>query len=599
MNAVRPSALTAALAQTLWPTLRGGAYPPEVACFMERRMRGVSDWMRPPLALLSRTFDVAAMARHGRPFHSLSPEQRRRCIERWERGAFGFQRDFVRLHQTLTAFAPGEPRPPALAPEIAPPGQILRSPPDELRAEIVVIGSGPGGSITACLLAEAGRDVILLEEGPALALESTSPFSADEMELKYRNGGLTVALGADKISYAEGRCVGGGSEINSGLYHRAPGEIVDAWRRDLDIADFSPEALGPLYAAGERDLDIGPPHTEPAPAGERLRKGAERLGWRSLDVESWLRRDPGKEPGSRGTMTKTYLPRFFQARGRLLPDTRVHRLRREGGAWSIEAASGDGQRMRLRADVVFVCGGAIQTPALLRRSGFGHNIGRSLACHPTLKVVAQFPFEINGASAAVPVHQVKQFAPRLSFGCSLSQPGHLAVGLIDHPQARSDLAQMWRRRASYYVALAGEGRGSVDVLPGFRDPVVRYRITPRDHADLAEGFGRLMELLRAAGAEAIYPSAPGLPGRSWENATTPLSLPPRLSGLSTVHLFGSCPMGESDARTAVDSFGRVHGQRNLYVSDASLFGGPPGVNPQGTIMALARRNALHFLGRSL
>ena len=64
--------------------------------------------------------------------------------------------------------------------------------------------------------------MLLIEEGDYLSLASCAPFSRDEMVQKYRNGGQTVALGANKISYVEGRCVGGGSEINSGLYHRTP-----------------------------------------------------------------------------------------------------------------------------------------------------------------------------------------------------------------------------------------------------------------------------------------------------------------------------------------------------------------------------------------
>jgi choline dehydrogenase-like flavoprotein len=55
-------------------------------------------------------------------------------------------------------------------------------------------------------------------------------------------------------------------------------------------------------------------------------------------------------------------------------------------------------------------------------------------------------------------------------------------------------------------------------------------------------------------------------------------------------------MGEDRSVCATDSFGRVHGFRNLYVNDASLLCGAPGVNPQGTIMAIVRRNAMKFLG---
>jgi choline dehydrogenase-like flavoprotein len=38
----------------------------------------------------------------------------------------------------------------------------------------------------------------------------------------------------------------------------------------------------------------------------------------------------------------------------------------------------------------------------------------------------------------------------------------------------------------------------------------------------------------------------------------------------------------------------VHGHQGLYVNDASMLPDSPGVNPQGTVMALARRNALAF-----
>jgi choline dehydrogenase-like flavoprotein len=44
--------------------------------------------------------------------------------------------------------------------------------------------------------------------------------------------------------------------------------------------------------------------------------------------------------------------------------------------------------------------------------------------------------------------------------------------------------------------------------------------------------------------------------------------------------------------------GRVRGCEGLWLADASLFCGPLGVNPQGTVMALARRNALAFLKAS-
>ena len=48
---------------------------------------------------------------------------------------------------------------------------------DQLTCDVLVIGSGPGGAMTAMILAEAGVDVILAEEGPSIALESANPYS--------------------------------------------------------------------------------------------------------------------------------------------------------------------------------------------------------------------------------------------------------------------------------------------------------------------------------------------------------------------------------------------------------------------------------------
>ena len=62
----------------------------------------------------------------------------------------------------------------------------------------------------------------------------------------------------------------------------------------------------------------------------------------------------------------------------------------------------------------------------------------------------------------------------------------------------------------------------------------------------------------------------------------------------TVHLCSTVPMGEDIAKCGADSFGRVHGISNVWVNDASLLPTAPGVNPQGTVMALAIRNARRF-----
>ena len=102
-------------------------------------------------------------------------------------------------------------------------GVAMKTPEATLDADVLVIGSGAGGAATAATLAAAGHDVTVVEEGPWIDPDALEPFSLEEMAAKYRHRGLAAALGNPAIAFAEGRCVGGSTEINSGLYHRLPG----------------------------------------------------------------------------------------------------------------------------------------------------------------------------------------------------------------------------------------------------------------------------------------------------------------------------------------------------------------------------------------
>ena len=95
------------------------------------------------------------------------------------------------------------------------------------------------------------------------------------------------------------------------------------------------------------------------------------------------------------------------------------------------------------------------------------------------------------------------------------------------------------------------------------------------------------------GRNRVFPQptrGPVLLRRLLEQNPGRVALPDGLANLMTIHLFSSCPMGEDKSKCATDSFGQVHGFKNLFINDASLLCTAPGVNPQAPIMAIARRN---------
>jgi choline dehydrogenase-like flavoprotein len=300
-------------------------------------------------------------------------------------------------------------------------------------------------------------------------------------------------------------------------------------------------------------------------------------------------------------MTRTFVPRALAAGARLVSDTRVLRLRRPGARWVVEAEQmgPDGPRtLTAESPTVVVACGAIQTPALLRRSRIAPRAGRSLHLHPTVKLVARFADRVNHAAMGVPVHQVKQFAPEISLGCSISSPPYLKLAMLDHPAHEAEVESGWPHMAIYYAMTRG-GRGTVTPTPGFRDPLVRYRFTESDVATLADGLKHLARCLFAAGALVLFPSISRSKPLTCEAdlGTLANSLPVDRTNVMSIHLFSSCPMGEDRTRCVADSFGCIHDVPGIIVADASLLPGPPGVNPQGSIMAIVRRNTVRLLER--
>ena len=90
------------------------------------------------------------------------------------------------------------------------------------RTQVLVVGSGAGGAVTAAALAEAGFSVLIAEEGPPVDLQGRPTHSPEALRDLFRCGGLTPILGKPSIAFVEGRCVGGSTEVNSALWHRTP-----------------------------------------------------------------------------------------------------------------------------------------------------------------------------------------------------------------------------------------------------------------------------------------------------------------------------------------------------------------------------------------
>ncbi|MGI8759026.1 MAG: FAD-dependent oxidoreductase [Acidimicrobiales bacterium] len=479
-----------------------------------------------------------------------------------------------------------------------------------LECDVVVVGSGAGGAVAAAELAESGFSVIVVEEGPHRPTESFTDDDLAMVRALYRDGGVTATLGRPPIAYNEGRCVGGSTVVNGGMAWRAPERVLDRWRRDEDMPGLTAAALEPWFERVERLLSVA---TQDPPSIGRdqqlLREGAERLAWRVVDSRraqvhcaGCNRCVFGCPTGAKQSTLVSYLPRAMAFGADVHADCRVDRVTLRGkqavGVQGNVLADGGrpDQPFSVAAAAVIVAAGAIQTPALLTRSGVrspSGRIGHGLTVHPGAQVTAVFDEPVEGWKGAHQAYQVREFEDDGVILAAVNLPPALVARSLPFAGDRLGRAMDdYPRMVSAGVLVEDTTSGRVRTVRGA--PVPTYRITDHDVVRITTAVAHLAELLLTAGARHVYlpyPTPDG--GVGGVDALRRLPLP-RADDLDllTVHLMGTAAMGGDPTRHVCDPSGRVWDTAGLYVADASVFPSPVGVNPMETIMALSSRSAM-------
>lgn len=489
--------------------------------------------------------------------------------------------------------------------------------------DVVVIGSGAGGGPFAAELAEAGLDVILVEEGGWYRTEDFTTDAIKMVKKLYRNAGTTMAMGKPNVNMMEGRCVGGSTVINAGISWRTPDRILKTWKWEHQLDDVDPKTMAPFFDRVERRVHVAP-QAEDTYGGDAavFKEGCEKLDYRWLPVHRNQKHCVGTNncifgcpTGAKQSVLVTYVPDALKAGASLLSDCRIERIvhdnKRATGVtgYFLTEDGKKGPAVEIKAKHVVSSCGAIQTPTLLLRSKIPdphQQIGRHLMLHPNSKVIGIFDRKLEAWKGAVQGVQITEFMEEgLLFGTTFVPP---SIHVLTLPFWGSEAAAMMDHVNNMVTGAVlvedtdSEGR----VRIGFGgDPHISYDLGSNDYHRLRKGVAILAELYFAAGATEVQ-----LPYHNMNKITSPdelhkifdPSLKPTDLEVLTVHAMCTARMGGDPRRSVVDGWGRVHGMENVYVSDASLFPGPIGVNPQITIMALATRNAAHFLeqqGRSL
>ncbi len=466
-----------------------------------------------------------------------------------------------------------------------------------IRCEYLVVGSGPGGSLTADYLSGKGKDVIVVEEGPYFrpVLEQSDINSS--FPKLWRNGGIVPILSQCNFTIAEGNCVGGGTMINSALIHRIPPEIIGEWSERFRIVDLEEKQMSRFHDVIENELSVQVVDAGRNKANSLFKRGADKCGFKGMDVPMAVEIKNGRLV--KKDMQKTYLKKASKKGVKIISDCRVTgiKINQGKGLYAETVYSNiDGKKyyVTISFKEIILCAGSIQTPLLLRRSGIKKNIGDNIHFHPTFRTVAQFDEPLEAHTVEMPSFQIKEFAPDISMGASVVAPSYTAVGLSANWSVNREHMKSFNNMATFYVMIRCSSRGSVRNLPFLKDSyIVRYVLNEKEIRNLSLGFARLAEVLFAAGAKRLFPAIDDCePFTEQKESDYYLDhdLPLKRMNIMTIHSFSSCPMGENMKVCAVNSYGKLHGFKNIYINDASILPNSPGVNPQGPLMAIALRN---------
>ncbi len=492
--------------------------------------------------------------------------------------------------------------------------------PLELRAEVIVIGSGAGGSVIAKELTEAGRDVLVLEEGRYVRPQVYGQWRPS-MTLRRmgRSGGTTAAIGvgdSPTINIQAGSCVGGSSVMTGGVCFRIPGHVHKEWVDELGVSSLSEEAMLPFYERVEKAI-----HVEEVPENMRSRgtqlfgQGSAKLGMPLQPLKRNTKGCCGCSACNFGcphqakmSVDLTYLPVALAGGAKVLADHRVDRILLDGdrvvgveGSILREPDRKPKGRFVAKAPVVVVAAGTLHTPVLLSKSNIGRRsgqVGRNVTLHPAFRIAAVFDEPIqNWKGALQSAYCQHPSEEKLIFVSVMAPPSVLTAMWPGVGPAFMEKARQLGHLATFGGMVHDEPVGRIWTTPG-REPLITYTMDPRDRTAMFEGIRFLAESYFEAGAKTVLMPILGTEPLHTMDDLRRIDVT-RLKASSveclSFHPLGSCQMGTDPRRAVVDPRGECFDVRGLWIADGSVFPSSVGVNTQIPVMTMATRIAFEML----
>ena len=508
-----------------------------------------------------------------------------------------------------------------------------------LEHDVVVIGSGFGGSTSALRLTEKGYRVGVIEAGRRFTTQDLPRTSWNLRRFLWAPAlglrGIQRITPLRDLAILSGAGVGGGSLVYANTLYEplAPFYTDPQWGH---ITDWRSE-LAPFYDQAKRMLGVNevPADTPPDAYMHRL---ADELGvadtYHRTPVGVWFGEpgtrvpDPyfggagpdkvgctgcgacmtGCRVGAKNTLDRNYLYLAEHNGAAVHPDTQVVDLEPiEGGGWLVHTdRSGAVLRHRRRTflarDVVFSAGvlGTLKLLLRLKEDGRLPQVSDRLG-----DVVRTNSEAIVGAAARTP-------KPELARGVAITSsihpddtthiepvryaPGANAMGLLTTilvdgggklPRQLRFVAKIARHPLAFLRSLSvrrWSERSVILLVMQSRDNSIRLRRNRLGTFQTLPGHGAPNPTYLPVANDAARKVADMLDGDPWGAWNETI-----LDAPTTAHILGGCCIGADDGSGVIDPYHRVYGHDGLHVADGSAVSANLGVNPSLTITAMTER----------
>ncbi len=496
--------------------------------------------------------------------------------------------------------------------------------PNDLTCDYLVIGSGCGGGTAARVLAEAGKDVILLEEGgdfvgPTRLTQRDTPMYD---QLYTDRGGRTSK---DRtVNILSGRVLGGGGVINACDVVPIHDATWAYWQKHHGWSEFSAAAMASYLQRALADLSANRIEERQVNRNNQiLRQGAQALGWRGelmmhnrVNCQGLGSCLIGCPASAKRNPRMVAIPKALSAGARVYVRARATRIREamaERKRVEVQTLDGKGyhpvNRFAIDARHVIVAANPVGTVALLRNSGLGNDtLGRHVSLQPQVPIVALMPDPVrafDGIPQAYALTEFERHDPDVGLTgfrveSIFGTPGVLG-SLVGQPGAagKALMAQLDHVAASL-ILIPDQPVGQIGVRRDGR-PEVDYTLAAEWKTRARQAIKAAAQAYFAAGAKmVVVPAAPPLVLQSTAQLAQieTLTFEPGTISLISAHQQGGARLGASDATSACDLTGQLWGTRDVFVCDGSVFPSTSSSHTMTPIITMAHALIDRLVARS-